>query len=350
VIAAGLGLSRLPPGDGSFYLVAWEGDEPLGHAHLALTDPPELQDVEVLPAHRRRGVATALTRTAEREVAARGHPVLTLTVGAANEPAQALYRSLGYRDSGSPPQRVQGTVQIRTGPLEVDDTLLTWRKPLAPSALFLHGGPALPDYLETLEDELTGVFEATRYTQGRHVAVDDYVGEALAHMPRSSWLVGHSWGGHLALRVAATVPGRVLGLVLVGSLGAVGDYGLPAALAEIARRAPAARSFEEAWPAYFAGTAPPWPGWPASDGVQVEGTFADILRSDPSEQLRGLDVPVLAIHGSYDHIPIAAVQETLELFPDSELRVLDDAGHFPWLERPGSIREAVVDFLAARSS
>ena len=131
VIAAGLGLSRLPRGDGSFYLVAWEGDEPVGHAHLALSDPPELQDVLVLPAHRRRGVATALTRAAEREVAARGHTVLTLTVSTEAEPAQALYRSLGYRDSGLPPRRVQGIVEIRTGPLEVDDTLLTLEKPLS---------------------------------------------------------------------------------------------------------------------------------------------------------------------------------------------------------------------------
>ena len=134
VIDAGLGLSRLPRDDGSFYLVAWDDDAPVGHAHLALTDPPELQDVSVLPAHRRRGVATALTRGAEREALARGHTVLTLTVGVGNEAAQALYRGLGYRDSGLPPQRVQGTVVIRTGPIEVDDTLLTWQRTLSISA------------------------------------------------------------------------------------------------------------------------------------------------------------------------------------------------------------------------
>jgi ribosomal protein S18 acetylase RimI-like enzyme len=130
VIAAGLGLSRRPRGDGSFYLVAWQDDEPVGHAHLALSDPPELQDVSVLPAHRRRGVATALTRAAEQEAAARGYTVLRLTVGVDNDAAQALYRSLGYRDSGLPPKHVTGTVEIRTGPLEVDDTLLTWEKEL----------------------------------------------------------------------------------------------------------------------------------------------------------------------------------------------------------------------------
>ena len=45
-----LGLARLYQGNG-FYLVAWENEEPLGHAYLALTDPPELQDVQVLPSN-----------------------------------------------------------------------------------------------------------------------------------------------------------------------------------------------------------------------------------------------------------------------------------------------------------
>jgi ribosomal protein S18 acetylase RimI-like enzyme len=124
-----LGLARLGQGDG-FYLVAWEDGEPLGHAHLALTDPPELQDVEVRPAYRRRGVATALTRSAEEAALARGFGRLALHVSLDNAAAQALYRGLGFADAGVPPRRVQGTIQLRTGPLEVDDTLLTWEKSL----------------------------------------------------------------------------------------------------------------------------------------------------------------------------------------------------------------------------
>jgi len=132
VAAAGLGLARLHQGDG-FYLVAWEDDEPLGHAHLALTEPPELQDVEVRVEHRRRGVASALTHAAERAARTRGHDRLTLTVSAANEAAQTLYRGLGYAGAGIPPRRVKGTIVIRTGPIEVDDTLLTWERRLGPS-------------------------------------------------------------------------------------------------------------------------------------------------------------------------------------------------------------------------
>jgi ribosomal protein S18 acetylase RimI-like enzyme len=128
-VACVLGLARLEQGDG-FYLVAWAGDEPLGHAHLALTDPPELQDVEVRPEHRRRGVAAALTRAAEQAARERAQVRLRLTVGIANDAAQALYRALGYADAGIPRRRVQGTIRIRTGPIEVDDTLLTWEKRL----------------------------------------------------------------------------------------------------------------------------------------------------------------------------------------------------------------------------
>jgi ribosomal protein S18 acetylase RimI-like enzyme len=124
-----LGLARLGQGDGH-YLVAWKGDVPLGHAYLALTDPAELQDVSVREEYRRRGVATALAAAAEREAAAQGGSRIRLSVSIDNGAAQTLYRGLGYRDVGIPARRVQGTIQIRTGPLEVDDTLLTWEKAL----------------------------------------------------------------------------------------------------------------------------------------------------------------------------------------------------------------------------
>jgi ribosomal protein S18 acetylase RimI-like enzyme len=128
-VASVLGLARLDQGDG-FYLVAWNGDEPVGHAHLALTDPPELQDVAVRREYRRRGVATALTDAAEHESTTRGFDRLQVTVSVQNGPARALYRSCGYDDVGIPPKRIRGTVHIRTGPIEVDDTLLTWEKRL----------------------------------------------------------------------------------------------------------------------------------------------------------------------------------------------------------------------------
>jgi GNAT superfamily N-acetyltransferase len=131
-VTAVLGLARLHQGDG-FYLVAWEGDEPLGHVYLALTDPPELHDVSVRTEHRRRGVASTLIAAAEREVLAHGGDRLRIAVSIHNQSAQDLYRGRGYTDAGFPPKRVEGTIEIRTGPIEVDDTLLTWEKRLDPT-------------------------------------------------------------------------------------------------------------------------------------------------------------------------------------------------------------------------
>lgn len=124
-----LPLSRLFQGDGG-YLVAWLDDAPIGHVHIARTSPPELQDLFVLDAHRRQGVATALLGAAEDDCRREGCTEARVTVSVDGTEAQTLYAARGYRDVGIAPRRVRGTVQIRTGPLEVDDTLLTLSKPL----------------------------------------------------------------------------------------------------------------------------------------------------------------------------------------------------------------------------
>jgi GNAT superfamily N-acetyltransferase len=125
-----LGLARLDQGDGR-YLVAWIGDVPVGHAYLTRTNPPNLQDVEVDEAYRRRGVARRLLDVVHSAALAQGARSIVLSVSARSLDAQSLYRSLGFEDTGTPPLEVRGTVQIRSGPIEVDDTLLTWEKKLA---------------------------------------------------------------------------------------------------------------------------------------------------------------------------------------------------------------------------
>jgi proline iminopeptidase len=41
-----------------------------------------------------------------------------------------------------------------------------------------------------------------------------------------AYVIGHSWGGHLAMHLAVRHPDRVLGLVIADPLGAVPDGGL----------------------------------------------------------------------------------------------------------------------------
>jgi ribosomal protein S18 acetylase RimI-like enzyme len=122
-----LGLARLYQGDG-IYFVAWDGKEPLGHLHLALIDPPELQDVKVRVDRRRRGVASALIRYAEAEVRARGFDRLRLGVSIENEAAQALYRRNGFVDVGLGLKHINETVHLRTGSFAVEDTWFIWEK------------------------------------------------------------------------------------------------------------------------------------------------------------------------------------------------------------------------------
>jgi ribosomal protein S18 acetylase RimI-like enzyme len=57
-----------------------------------------VHDIYVRPAHRRKGVATALMAAAEAFVRERGARELRLGVIARNEDARAMYRGLGFRD------------------------------------------------------------------------------------------------------------------------------------------------------------------------------------------------------------------------------------------------------------
>jgi ribosomal protein S18 acetylase RimI-like enzyme len=127
-------LERLPfsrlGSPGGEYLVAWEDGEPVGHAHVDWQhDPPELQDVFVPEPLRRRGIGTALTAAAAQRAVERGHRSLGLEVADDDAAALALYERLGFRKTGRT-RRVKGTVVLRTGPIEVDDTLLGMVKTL----------------------------------------------------------------------------------------------------------------------------------------------------------------------------------------------------------------------------
>lgn len=135
-----LPLSRLTEqtgeaGKASTYLVAWDGREPIGHAHIAWTGThlgiPEIQDVFVLPERRRQGIASQLTQAAEVEARKRGWDSISLSVSQeGNEFARRLYAKLGYVEAPTDPVRVSGVIVLRGQPVEVDDTLVYLMKRL----------------------------------------------------------------------------------------------------------------------------------------------------------------------------------------------------------------------------
>jgi GNAT superfamily N-acetyltransferase len=95
---------------------AWEGGVPIGKGHLLLPGHEqwsisahrcgctEARDVQVVPDHRRRGVATALMLALEAATRERGMNRIGLTVAQDDDaaPARALYERLGYRFAHGP--------------------------------------------------------------------------------------------------------------------------------------------------------------------------------------------------------------------------------------------------------
>src|SRR5262245_31944648 len=113
--------------------------------------------------------------------------------------------------------------------------IVGWQSGDGSPALVLHGGP-MTDYTATLT-ALLPPLRTVRYQQrglppstlAQPYAIEAHVADALAVLDaldiERAWVIGHSWGGHLAMHLAAARPDRVLGLVAIDTLGAVPDGG-----------------------------------------------------------------------------------------------------------------------------
>ena len=252
-----------------------------------------------------------------------------------------------------------------------------------PPALLLHGGAAVPDYLDGLAAELAGVFTTYRYTQrgtrpssgGPPFTIEAHMDDALAVLDTfgigRAWVVGHSWGGHLALHLLTARPERLLGVVCVDPLPASPNVFVEldanvrsrlspdeiARLDELERRRRAGEITEDelierfalVWPHYFVVPCalPP----PVHIGVEASiGTNRSLgehfERRTLVDRLPSARLPVLFVHGKESIVPLHASAATCALVPGGQFVAVEECGHFPWLERPGSVRGAVETFLA----
>lgn len=66
-------------------------------------DIPEIQDLNIVPAHRRKGLATSLIKWCEGVARAKGKESIGISVGLTKDygPAQILYTNLGYVPDGN---------------------------------------------------------------------------------------------------------------------------------------------------------------------------------------------------------------------------------------------------------
>jgi pimeloyl-ACP methyl ester carboxylesterase len=253
-----------------------------------------------------------------------------------------------------------------------------------PPVLLLHGGPGMSyDYLGSLAEELDGGFTLAAYqqrglepstTEGPF-AVDREVADAVAVLDtlgwERAWVVGHSWGGHLLLHLAVQAPQRLHGALAVEPLGGVGDGGEAGFEAALMERTPESvrerakelderamrgegteedvlESMRMLWPAYFADPERTLPIPDLRSSVPAYSGLWDSLKDrlgDLTAVLPEVTVPFGFVVGERSPMPLQAAAATADAIPGAWLDVVEGAGHFPWFERPGSVRAALARLI-----
>jgi proline iminopeptidase len=182
-------------------------------------------------------------------------------------------------------------------------------------------------------------------------------------------VLGHSWGGGIAMLAAERDPVGVRRLVLVDSVGATSDWmnalhgdalarldGVErerlAVLDPVALRAddPAIHSeYSRAlYHAYFADRELSQMFAPPREASATGTAVAARLRREGYDwraAISRISATTLVVHGAQDVLPPRLATEIHSLIPRSTLLVLDGAGHMPFWEQPNAFFGSVRDFL-----
>ena len=263
----------------------------------------------------------------------------------------------------------------------------------------LHGGPEFDHtYLLPELDRLAAAFRLVYYDQrgrGRSASgvraedvdlrseIED-VDRVRRHFGLESVAVlGHSWGGVLAMEYAVRHPDRVSHLILLDTAPASADdwkalrdaFGRlrPAEDAEAMEAIAATDSYrqgdldaEAAYnrihfrmtlrrPDLLEALVARLGANSTTDGVLLARAIEHRLREETSQSadwdlfpaLRELDVPTLLLHGEHDFIPVELAERIAEAVPGARLAVLPGCGHFTYLEEPEQVFEEVARFCGA---
>ena len=183
-------------------------------------------------------------------------------------------------------------------------------------------------------------------------------------------VLGHSWGGGLALLAAAGDEEGVRRVVTVDAVGPTSEWMPAHRRAALARLAGPEREAVEQLSDEALGSDDPavqerwsraiYGAWfaepslarrfapPPVRSVTGAAVAARLRREgyDWRETLRALRRPVLVIHGADDALPVAAAHALGATLPQARVVVLPGTGHMPFWEAPTSFFPTVETFLS----
>jgi pimeloyl-ACP methyl ester carboxylesterase len=161
--------------------------------------------------------------------------------------------------------------------------------------------------------------------------------------------IGHSHGGRVAIRLAATAPELVERLVLVDSAG-IRPWRGPTYHARV-MAFKTARRLLQSGPLRGSGAVQEWLGerFGSADYRQagtMRGTLVRLVNEDLRAFLPRVGAPTLLIWGERDdQTPLADGRLIERLIPDAGLVVFPGAGHFAYADDPGRFCRIVSHFL-----
>jgi pimeloyl-ACP methyl ester carboxylesterase len=167
-------------------------------------------------------------------------------------------------------------------------------------------------------------------------------------------LIGHSFGGRIALALTARWPERVRSLVLVASAGIRPRRGLLYHV-KVGAVKLAKRLFSlPLWGRLGERVVGELYGRIGSRDYRNAGPMRTTLIKVVGEDLRGIlasvRVPTLVIWGDRDQeVPFSAMESIARGIQGSRLEVLEGAGHFPFVDSPDRFSRLVREFLCQDS-
>lgn len=231
-----------------------------------------------------------------------------------------------------------------------------------PVMLFLHGWQDSSRTFDAL---------ASHLSQGWRVIRLDLPGFGQTEMPPIAWnlsdyvefvaafigklnlhiavLVGHSFGGRIAIKGIAENHLHVDKVVLIASAGVTPRKSIRnifLAMGTLVGRAVIALPPFCFWREGLRQKLYRLIGSDYANAGALSDIFVRIIAEDLSAQARLLDIPTLLIWGAHDtETPLADGQRLTSLIRGSVLRVIDDAGHFVHKKKSREVAQIIQKFL-----